>query len=167
MLSLTFQASRTPPDRIQDDPLAFQPIPYIPHGQAVSASTIFGEEILEFLRQKTPFAVVCARIGSMLGFVDLVEVDAEQRVRNETGTGRIGEERVDDEDGEDADQDVEADGVETVVGVARPDDAVAIAVKEIAMLLQDCLMRMSPGPIEVFGTLGVGRRGRSIGACGA
>jgi hypothetical protein len=67
----------------------------------------------------------------------ILQEHAEEGVGN-PGRGRgIGEVDVDYEDCEEGEEDVEAEAVETDVGILRPDYAVVVAVEEVAVLLED------------------------------
>ena len=63
---------------------------------------------------------------------------------------------MDDEHGHDAEREVESERVEAPKGVKRPDDAVAVGVEEVAVLLEDGLVRVRVGPR--WGALGRVRR---------
>ena len=52
---------------------------------------------------------------------------------------RVREVEVDDEDGEEREENVEAQLAEARVGIPRPDDAVVVAVPEQDVLLEDGL----------------------------
>ncbi|EHK97539.1 hypothetical protein M7I_6692 [Glarea lozoyensis 74030] len=114
--------------------------------------------------------IIGAAVTSVFGFMHILQIDPEEGVREPGRGGGIGEIGVDDEDGEEREQDVEADAVEADVGVLRPDDAVVVAVEEIAVLLEDlsceiegviglegthALVAVFGGPVVFGGSFGV------------
>ena len=102
----------------------------------------------------------------MLGLVHVLDVEAEERVGDPRVAGDVREVAVDEEHGEQAEGEPKAQGVEAPEGVERPDDAVAVGVEELAVLLDDGLVRVRVSPAG--GALGRVRRGgfvRSRSAC--
>ena len=68
-------------------------------------------------------------------------------------------------DGEQAEGEPKAQGVEAPEGVEWPDDAVAVGVEELAVLLDDGLVRVRVSPAG--GALGRVRRGGFVRSCRA
>lgn len=100
----------------------------------------------------------------MLVFVDASEVNRETEVGNvvrEPGAagrdGRVGEVGVDDDDGQDAKNDVIAEGAETGECVLWPDNTGGGAREEEEVLLHHCLVRVFGGPIILGRSLWVFR----------
>jgi hypothetical protein len=71
----------------------------------------------------------------MLGFMNVFQKDTEKWIGEPTGRCGIGEVGVDDEDGEEGEDDVEAETVEPNVCVWGPDDSVMVTVEEVTVLL--------------------------------
>jgi len=68
--------------------------------------------------------------------------------------------------GQATEQKTEAKSVKAAKGVPRPDDAVAVPVKEGTVLLQNGLARVSRCPIVFGGAVGMGSGGGDIGSRG-
>lgn len=83
----------------------------------------------------------------MFRAVHVHHVDAEQRIRQPPGSCGVREVNVDDERGDEREDDAEAEAVEADVCVGGPDDAVAVLVEEVDVLLQDGLVRVFGSPI--------------------
>ena len=119
-------------------PLPLQRIPHVPKRQRILPGLrILGEYILEFLRDEAALVIVCICIATVLGFVDVGAVDAEERVGEVGGLGGVGEVDVDDDGGDGGEEPVEAEFVEADQRVERPDHAVPVGIEEIDVLLQD------------------------------
>jgi len=105
---------------------------------AVIVFVPLGKEILEELRNESPFRVIDTTVGPMLGFVYTVDIDSEKGVREP----RMGETRgvreveVDDEDCKNREQDIEAKLAEADVCIVRPDHSVAVSVPKEDVLLK-------------------------------
>lgn len=79
--------------------------------------------------------IICPRVTSMFGAVNILEKKSEERVGQPPGLRRVRKVDVDDEHGDEAGENVEAESVEPDEGVLRPEDAVVVAVEEVAVLL--------------------------------
>lgn len=80
--TLTLKKCRTHSKNIKQQPLPLQESENIPNVQApFVAFIVLGEYILEVLGSETAFVVVCHGVATMLVLVDLVGVNAEERVR--------------------------------------------------------------------------------------
>ena len=75
----------------------------------------------------------------MLVLVDLVDIDAEERVRQVSRERRIGQSEVDDEGYESCKRWRPAPFAAAYVGVLRPNYSVMICIKVLDMLLNDLL----------------------------
>lgn len=135
-----------------------------PDGEIVCAARVLGEHVLELLRAEAALRVVRVAVGAVLGAVNVVQVDAEKRVWQPRGRGRVGEVDVDYDEGEEGQDHAEAQVVEADVRVARPEDAVAVAVEVLAVLLQDGLVAVPLGPVVFGGAVGRGVGGGDVGA---
>lgn len=62
----------------------------------------------------------------MLGFVDIIEMEAEKGIGKISGDCGVRKVAVDDEDGQQAEQKVEAQRVEASECIQRPDNAIFI-----------------------------------------
>ena len=65
----------------------------------------------------------------------VLQEEAEIRVGQPAWTGRVGEVDVDDEHGEGGEEESQSQAVEAGECVAGPENAVAVAVEEVAVLL--------------------------------
>lgn len=92
---------------------------------------------------------------------------AEEGVREPGRARRVREVDVDDEGREDAEEEVEAELLEPDEGVRGPEDAVAVAVEEVAVLLEDRFVRVLLGPVFVGCPVGVFSVWGNVGARGA
>ena len=104
---------------------------------ALMVPIVLGEEILKVLRPKAALVVVAHAVAAVLGPVHALRVDAEEGVRQDAGDGRVAEEAVDEEHGVQAERHRPAPGAEAGVRVARPDDAVVVAVEVVGVLDHD------------------------------
>lgn len=98
----------------------------------------------------------------MLVFVNVGRVDAEEGVGDPGCKRGVGEVCVDNEGSEEREEDAEAELVEAVEGVLRPDDIVLVGIEEFAVLLEDRLLRVSARPIAMCGPVGFGLGGGNI-----
>lgn len=78
----------------------------------------------------------------MLRLVYVLEIEAEEQVREQVRAREIGQARVDHAHGDQAHEEVEAHVAEPAVRVPRPDDAVLVRIEELAVLLEDSLVRV-------------------------
>lgn len=96
-----------------------------------------GIELL-FLKLSSP--VVRLRVGAVLASLDVGDPDPEERVGQPglpgavIGACRVGEPRVDYEDGNEGEDGSETQGVEAPEGVLGPDDSVKVRIEEDAVL---------------------------------
>jgi hypothetical protein len=72
---------------------------------------------------------------------------------------------VDDEERERGEDYAESEIVEADEGVRRPQNAVAVAVEELAVLLQNGLMPVLLGPVAFGGAIGLVVGCGDVGAC--
>lgn len=79
--------------------------------------------------------------------IDLLKVDAEERIRNPPRTGRVGEVDMYDKGSKKREEDAKAKPIEAYKCIVWPDYAIAILVEKVAVLLEDCLMGVFPCPI--------------------
>jgi hypothetical protein len=99
--------------------------------------------------------------------VHVLQVNAEQRIRQPSRLCWQGKVDVYDEGGDEREDDAEAETVEPGVRVRRPDCAVVVRVEEVDVLLQDGLVRVFGGPGVCKGAGGVGVCGGNVDACGS
>ena len=87
---LTLKEGRAPSKDIKQQPLALQESEDIPNVQPPFVTFIvLGEYVLEVLGSETTFVIVCHGVAAMLVFVEFVDVNAEERVRQESRECRI------------------------------------------------------------------------------
>jgi hypothetical protein len=159
----------SPPNRITDIPLSAQHIDALPKRNILLPARILAEYLLKLLRDKPSFVVVRARVASVFCAMHVLQVYSEERIGEPARCRGIREVDVDDERGDEREDNAETEPVEPNVRVRRPDDAVAVLVKEVAVLLQDGLVRVLFRPVVGEGAVGhfVGRRDVDArGACG-
>ena len=88
--TLTLQERGSPPEEIEHHSLTLPESEKVPDIQAAFITLIvFGEDVFEILRLEPSFVVVCHGVAAMFVFVDSVDVDAEERVRQEAGECRV------------------------------------------------------------------------------
>lgn len=134
----TFQNTRAPPKKIPHHALALPKVPQIRQIQtALRPLIVFREDILERLRLEAPLVIVRRAVAAVLVLVHARRVDAEEGVGEEPRHRRVGQVAVDQERGEDGERDVPAEAAAAKVGVARPDDAVAVLVPVVDVLDYD------------------------------
>ena len=98
---------------------------------------ILVEDILELLRAKATFVVVCHTITAVFILVQPRDKYTEERVGKPTGACWVREANIDDVGNNQAEGYAPTPGTAAVVGIGRPDYAVAILVPVISMLLHD------------------------------
>ena len=97
---------------------------------------IFYKIVLEFLRHKPALIIIRPGITSVFIFMDTRDMVAEKGIWDETVESRIADIWVDDQLGDDGEEDIIAQTVETAVGIKSLGDAVRITVEEGTMLLK-------------------------------
>ena len=119
------------------------------------------------LRDETTLIIVRARVAPMLRLMYPVQVHPEERVGHPAGARHIREVDMDDERRQQAQENPEPERIEAAERVQRPDDAVLVRVEEVAMLLEDRLVRVRLCPAG-RALWGVQRGGfvRTCGTCG-
>lgn len=154
----------TPANRIRDIPLPLDLLHQRPNRQIILPVRILCEDVLELLRPEPALRVVRVRVGAVLCAVDVGQVDAEEGVGEPGGRGGVREVDVDYEERKGREQDPEAEVVEPDKGVAGPEDAVAVAVEEFAVLLEHGLVAVLLSPVAVGGAVGFVVGGGDVGA---
>jgi hypothetical protein len=165
---LTLENGATPTDGIRNIPLSLDHIGQIPKRQIIPPIPKLRKNILKLLRQETAFMIIRAGITSMLRLVRIHEEEAEKGVREPARACGVGEVDVDDEHGDEGEDVVEAQAVEPDEGVLRPENAVVVAVEEVAVLLDYALVRVFSRPVAfcaAFGFFGGWGKVRARGAC--
>lgn len=71
----------------------------------------------------------------MLDLVHSVDVEPEETVGEDAGSGRVGHDHVDDGGDEEGEENGPAPAAEAIVGVPGPDDAVVVLVEVLDVLL--------------------------------
>lgn len=74
----------------------------VSESEIVAVLGVLGEDVLELLRYEASLGVVGSTVAAVLVLVDVLNEDAEERVRQPPRHGGIGEVGVDDEDGKKA-----------------------------------------------------------------
>lgn len=110
-LLLTFHEHSCRPKRIHNQPLALHEIPHIPHRQRIPPIGVLGKDLLKLLGHETALVVVGAAVATVLGLVDVVQVDSKKGVGEDAVDGGVGEASVYDDGGEGGNEDVETEGV--------------------------------------------------------
>ena len=105
----------------------------------IHLATKLGEEVGEELWDEAALRVVGSGVAAVLRSIDIVEVDAEERVRDDlSGRERhVGEADVDEDRGKESHDDVPIDQTEADESLVGRDDAVAIEIEEVTMLLKN------------------------------
>lgn len=153
-----------PPNWITHIPLPLNLVHQRPDVQIILAVRILCENILKLLRPEAPLGIKRVAVGAVLGAVDARQVDAETRVREPGGGGGVGEVEVDYYEGDGGEDDAETEVVEPNIGVAGPQDAVAIAIEELAVLLQHGLVPVLFGPVAIGRAVRLVVSGGDVGA---
>ena len=100
---LTFETRGAPTEKIPDESLTLQEIPYLPLIQpSLPIPIVLGENLLELLWSESSFLIIRLTITAVIGLMDSDEPDPHEWIRDEGRTGRIAERDVDDHHGEDA-----------------------------------------------------------------
>jgi hypothetical protein len=165
---LTLENGATPTNRIRNVPLSLNHIGQIPESQIIPPIPKLRKDILKLLGQETPFMIERAGITPMLRLVRIHEEEAEKGIGKPAGACGVGEVDVDDEDGDEGEDVVEAEAVEPDEGVLWPENAVVVAVEEVAVLLYYALVRVFTRPVALcaaFGFLCGWGEVRAWGAC--
>jgi hypothetical protein len=148
--------------------LSLDHIGEIPESQVIPPIPKLRKDILKLLRQETSFMIIRAGVTPMLRLVRIYEKEAEKRIGKPAGACGVGEVDVDDEDGDEGEDIVEAETVESDEGVLWPENAVVVAVEEVAVLLYYTLVRVFSRPVALcaaFGFLCGWGEVRAWGAC--
>jgi hypothetical protein len=98
--------------------------------------------------------VIRIAVTSMLIFVNIRDVEAEEGIGDPGRYRRVREVGVDDEQGYEGEDDAEAEAMEAVESVGRPDDAITVRVEKVTVLLQNSLVRVAARPVVFGGTFG-------------
>lgn len=106
---------------------------------AFVALIVFGEDVFEVLGLEPSFIVVCHGVAAMFVFVDSVDVDAEEGVRQESVEGRVRQGGMDDDGYKGRERGRPAPFAAANVGVLRPDDAVVICIPVLNVLLDNLI----------------------------
>ena len=83
----------------------------------------------------------------MLGAINVHQINPEQRVRKPATARRVGEVDMDDEQREGGENYAESEIVEADKCIARPENTIAVAVEELAVLLEHGLVAVLLGPV--------------------
>lgn len=89
----------------------------------------------------------------MFVLVDVLDEHAEERIRKPARARRVRKIPVNDEYSNPRKDDAEAEAMKPYECILWPDNAIVVAIEEVAVLLQDSLVRVLFGPVVVCGTL--------------
>lgn len=99
------------------------------------ASIILCKDVLRWLGSKAALIVIGHAVTGMLGFVDAVHVDAEERIRKDARRCAVGKTEMDKHGSDKQKNDALAVLVAANVGVLGANDGVLVAVPIYYMLL--------------------------------
>lgn len=80
--TLTLKECTSPSDWIGNQSLALEQITNVPDRQRLLVRGVLGKDVLKLLRVEPSFRVVSVGIASVLVFVDVCNVHAEERIGN-------------------------------------------------------------------------------------
>lgn len=136
------ERTRRPPKEIKHHPLLLPEDPHVARVQAALVpAVVFGEDVFELLGAEPALVVVGHAVAAVFGFVETVDVDAEEGVGEDGGACGVGETEVDEEGCDEREEDAPAVVTAANVGVVGPDYRVVIAVPVGDVLLDDLLER--------------------------
>lgn len=92
------------------------------------------------LRDESSLIIIYPHVASMLCFVYVAQEYTEERIGKKSRASGVREIGVYDEDGEHADEEVEAEIPEAAECIKRPDHTIIVWIKKFAVLLENCLV---------------------------